>query len=171
MKTIIYKISLFSLLCTLTTSCMFGNRTPITTNYYDLGNDSPIYSSSLNIGNVSVTSCYNSRMVFRTAPGKVEFAEYHRWLIPPDQLLENALYLAFKPANSPTVDIHIARLEMDEMNSQFVFDANYTISGEQSTKYRFSVRQKTDFVNPNEFSKILKLTVAKLLKEINDEIK
>lgn len=171
MKSIIYKVTLFSLMCMLTTACMFGTRPPTATNFYDLGNDNPVYVTGLNIGDITVTSCYNTRMVFRTKPWKVELAEYHRWLTPPDQLLENSLDLAFKTASSPTVDIHIARLEMDEVTSKFIFVANYTISCKKSKSRRFSVRQKTESVTPAEFSKMFKAATAKLLKEINNEIK
>lgn len=168
---LLFRLSLLAVICTFMSACLFEGRQKDTTNFYDIGNDFPIYQKGLGIGTVSATACYNTRMVFRTKTGNIDFAEFHRWAVTPAQLIENLLTISFENIKSPTIKLHISRLEMDELNSEFIFSANYSIKiGEECKNRRFNYSQKVDKAIPSEFSKAFRVAALKLLSEINNGI-
>lgn len=165
------RLSVLTVICTFITGCLFEGRQTDSTVYYDLGNEFPIYQKKLGVGTISATASYNTRMVFRTETGNIDFAEFHRWAVPPAQLIENLLVISFEKSTAPVIDLHISQLEMDELNSKFIFSANYTLKKEGERKsHRFSYSQKVDKAVPVEFSKAFRTATLKLLKEINDGI-
>ncbi len=166
----VMKLFMALTICLLNSSCATrGHSTK--TNYYDLGSSVPSFEAGACPGLFSADPRYDSKMVFRTASGKVEFADYHRWVMPPQLLLESFLSLSFQPAGKPVIDLHIAKLELDETTSEFIFIADYAIKTQgEKLKKRFALRHKVPSATPRAFSKAFKDAAVKMMVEINEQV-
>ncbi len=157
----------FSIMVILVSSCL-SRTTPPQTSYYDLNIEVPETKSELTIGKFTAESQYNLKMVFRTKDNKVDFSSFHRWANNPEELLKNYCKMAFKPSADKTLNLHIIRLELNEVTSNMVFIADFEINDKTS---RFSKQIKVDNNTPEAFSKAFNSAANELIKTINLSLK
>lgn len=160
------KLLIFSVIAILVSSCV-GRTTPPQTSYYDLNIEVPETKSKLNIGKFTAESQYNLKMVFRTKDNKVDFSSFHRWANNPEDLLKNYFKMAFEPSAEKTLNLHIARLELNETNSKMVFIADFEINGKSSS---FSKQVKVETNTPEEFSKAFNTAANELIVTISKSL-
>lgn len=75
--------------------------------------------------------------------------------------------MAFEPSAEKTLNLHIARLELNETNSKMVFIADFEINGKSSS---FSKQVKVETNTPEEFSKAFNTAANELIVTISKSL-
>ena len=106
-------------------SCLApGEYSPVNT--YDLGLPEAT-NIKLSIGSIDQSGPYNSRMLYRVTPQKLEINEFERWTQSPDLILNSYLKKAFRPARDLTLEGEIISFENNLVTEQALFIFQFKI--------------------------------------------
>ena len=105
-----------------------GEFSPVNT--YDLGLPEPT-GIKLNIGSIDQSGPYNSRMLYRVSPQKLEINEFERWIQSPDLILNSYLKKAYTPSREHTLEGEIISFENNLVtgNALLIFQYKITKGG------------------------------------------
>ena len=107
-------------------SCL-GPREYSPINNYDLGKARQT-GIRLNISTIDQNGPYNSRMIFRVTPEKVDINEYQRWTRSPDLVLNDYFKGSFIPGGNYFLEGEIIAFENDLVSNKAVFTFYYKIT-------------------------------------------
>jgi len=146
-------------------SCL-GPREYSPINNYDLGKARQT-GIRLNIGTIDQNGPYNSRMMFRTTPEKVEINEYQRWTRSPDLVLNDYLKGSFVPGGNYSLEGEIITFENDLVSSKalFIFYYKITDHGNSVAEGLFEGSEKSS-ENAGQYA----ASMAKLARDLIQEI-
>ena len=96
-------------------------------NTYDLGHIEQT-NIKLNVGSIDQNGPYNSKMISRVTPQKLELNEFERWAQSPDLILTNFFKKAFQPTNDLTLNGEIIAFENNILSGQATLTFQYKLT-------------------------------------------
>lgn len=96
-------------------------------NTYDLGHIEQT-ATKLNIGSIDQNGPYNSKMIYRVSPQKLELKEYDRWSQSPDLILTNFFKKAFQPRNDLSLEGEIISFENNLITGHAILSFQFKIT-------------------------------------------
>lgn len=152
----------------------------IQTYYFDISSPKPSNVSkhqNIQITTITRSGPYRERMVFRTSPNSVEFDEFNRWCMPPDEMVKRYLELVYKNEADPkkeksySLNGNLIQLEADPNNNKVIMVIEFELY-EQDVNNKiwektFKQQVPVQKVTGESFAKAAQFAIDNIIKDLD----